>query len=363
MFRDLAEALVANLGGSLDDRREEVSKVTAAEIGDLLTNIFRRSAPHENHQWFVVPRTGSILTVGPYRHRDALFSPTEPYVWRHLFYAYCVENTRICDVFRKILWEYLNGEKLGSPSEDALAWCWTTAQVFYNQFYAFTGFSLVNDVRPAWPAIRRNAYYRFFGIELNHPPQEGEVFHKAPEHNDTFIETFERLLAEAWTGYRYRTSTTGTNPTDPAAIAFLCKKLREMLEARRLGKNLRREEFLAVAHASWLQLAVDFNSPIVRAIGTESSSAHERLKLLGQAVGVGAHSKSESFLLMADPGSRLLQRIEAGDLDDAANAGMLYDGSSDPDLTNDVQEIITHWSITTGRDIKDLMETSTDENK
>lgn len=277
-------------------------------------------------------------------------NPPDDYVWPHLIYAYAVENTRVYEIFRRVIADYLHGEKLGSPAIDAQQWIQTTADVFYKQTPPYTPWSLDNYMRPNMSAIRRNAYYRMFGMDLNHSPSEGEQYVKAEEHNGAFVQSFERLLQEVWTGYRYRNNTTGANPTDDAAISFLCTKLRQMLEARRQGNNLSREEFFAVAMLSWLHVTVDFNSPIVVSANANSSSPHERLRLLGEKVGVPAHSKSDHFFDFSEPASRLLLRVEAGDFDDAANARLLYDESDA--ITYDVQDLITHWSMATGRDMK-----------
>ena len=276
--------------------------------------------------------------------------PPQDYVWPHLIYAYAVENARVYEVFRRVIAEFLHGEKLGSPSEEAQQWLQTTTDLFYKDTPPLTPWSLDNHIRPNMGAIRRNAYYRMFGIDLNHAPAPDEAYVKSQEHNDAFVQSFERLLQEVWTGYRNRANATGTNPTDDSAIAFLCTKLRQMMAARRQGNNLAREEFFAVAMLSWFHLTVDFNSPIVVSANAASSSAHERLRLLGEKVGLPAHSKSEHFFELSRPASQLLLRIEAGEFDDAADAHLLYD-ESDP-ITYDVQDLITHWSLATGRDMK-----------
>ena len=37
------------------------------------------------------------------------------FVWDHLIYAYMIENTRICEIFRRVVHEFTHGEKLGTP--------------------------------------------------------------------------------------------------------------------------------------------------------------------------------------------------------------------------------------------------------
>jgi hypothetical protein len=40
----------------------------------------------------------------------------ETVLWDHLIYAYMIENTRIYEIFRRVLLEFLHGEKLGVPT-------------------------------------------------------------------------------------------------------------------------------------------------------------------------------------------------------------------------------------------------------
>ena len=37
--------------------------------------------------------------------------------WDHLIYAYMIENTRIYEIFRRVVHEYRHGEKLGTPQD------------------------------------------------------------------------------------------------------------------------------------------------------------------------------------------------------------------------------------------------------
>ena len=53
-------------------------------------------------------------------------------LWDHLIYAYMVENTRIYEVFRRVLHEFLHGEKLGVPgSADSQRWLRVTEELFF----------------------------------------------------------------------------------------------------------------------------------------------------------------------------------------------------------------------------------------
>src|SRR5215207_2456696 len=91
-------------------------------------------------------------------------------VFDHLIYAYMIENTRIYEIFRRVLYEYLHGEGLETPSEESQRWLRTTEELFYRDTPPFFAFQLTSHIRPDIRATRRNAYYRMFGMDLNQAP-------------------------------------------------------------------------------------------------------------------------------------------------------------------------------------------------
>jgi hypothetical protein len=110
---------------------------------------------------------------------------------------------------------------------------------------------------------------------------------------------------------------------------------------------------------SWLHLTVEFDSPIVVDLKATASSPEERLRLIGERVGVPAHGKSESYFRMAEPLSRILRLLETGVFNTPASAPTLYARPAPPapanPIADDMMTIITHWSIATGRDMKALI--------
>lgn len=62
-----------------------------------------------------------------------------------------------------------------------------------------------------------------------------------------------------------------------------------------------------------------------------------------------AHSKSDSFFRLASPMSVILNLIETGIYNDPGAVSDLYDDGPTCDY---MMNIITHWSIATGRDMK-----------
>jgi hypothetical protein len=276
--------------------------------------------------------------------------------WDHLIYAYMIENTRVYEIFRRVLHEYRHGEKLGTPQNaDTQNWLRNTEELFYSDSAPFLITNVSSHIRSDLRANRRNAYQRMFGMDLNHGADDGKPYPyiKAEAANSDFAATFEEFLREVWVGITYVEATASSDPTDDSKISELAEKLCDMLQSRRLGGNLSREEFAFVSMMSWFHLTLEFNdSPIVQSLRAEAVGVENRLFKIAERVGLPAHGLSKSFFDIADPMSRLLIQIELGTFNTASAAETLYDsripGSPEPDL----RTIITHWTAITGRDVK-----------
>jgi len=273
--------------------------------------------------------------------------------WDHLIYAYLVENTLVKEVFKKVIVEYLHGEKLGSPMDpDTQAWLRNTEALFFSAQSPFSVINTQSNLRPDTSAYRRNAYQRMFGMDLNHGQDNGQPYPyiKAEAANKTFVDTFEQFLFEVWVGISNFGNSSGVNRTDDAAISNLARQLNFMLLTRRQNGNLSQVEFNAVAMMSWFHLSLEFDSPIVRSLRAEGSSEDQRLFKIAEKTGDKAHSKAYDFFRLTDPLSRLMIQIEIGTYNDPNAVPALY---QQPGLiAADMRTIITHWSIATGRDMK-----------
>jgi hypothetical protein len=158
---------------------------------------------------------------------------------------------------------------------------------------------------------------------------------------------FESLLAEVWKGYINRRNFLTANATDDNAIIELVRRLREMLNARRQNGNLAREEFDAVATLSWFFLTIAYNTQVVEDLNATAIGVADRLRLIGERVGMVPHARADSYFQLATPMSEILRAIET---DAIPNAADLYSGFHQPFML----QIITHWSIATGRNLKDV---------
>ncbi len=236
---------------------------------------------------------------------------TNGWQWDHLIYAYMIENTRIYEIFRRVVHEFLYGEKLGAPGgSDTQFWLRNTEELFYRDPPPFFITTVSSHIRPDLRASRRNAYQRMFGMDLNHGTDDNTPYPyiRADAANNEFVPTFEELLREVWVGYINRTTTSGAKPTDDEKIRELAHKLHDMLRTRRQNGNLSREEFYFVAMMSWFHLTVDSDLPIIRDLRAIGASAEQRLFKISQMVGLPAHGLSRSYFQIANAISSCAQR-------------------------------------------------------
>ncbi|WP_163093058.1 hypothetical protein [Bacillus cereus] len=291
-------------------------------------------------------------------HSDQKLDPLSKYIskdvsfWHHLIYAYMIENTRIFEIFHRVLKEYLYGERLATPSAEGQRWLRITENLFYMDSSPFMIHRVTSEIRPQIRANRRNAYYRMFGLDLNHGTDKNEpfIYEKPAASNRNFVATFEEFLREVWIGIKNAKNSSGEKPTDDGTISNLAKRLANMLTERRQGGNLAREEFWYVATMSWFHLTVEFDSPIVKDLKAEATSPEERLRKIGERVKLPASSKSENYFQLAESMSIILLAIETGKFNGVNEVKLFYDEGSD--LCDDMKIIISQWSQATGRDMK-----------
>jgi hypothetical protein len=279
-------------------------------------------------------------------------------IWHHLIYAYMIENTRVYEIFGRVIAEYTQGERLGILQQDAsYQWLRTTEELFYKDASPFQPFNLVSRIRPDIAATRRNAYYRMFGMDLNHGRDGSPAYPyiKPPVANREFVSTFEEFLREVWRAIENANNQLASNPTDFPAIQDLADRLQNMLTARRGGDvsrpNLSREEFLAVSLMSWLDLTLSFDSPIVLELSGAGPSPEERLRQIGERVGLPSHGRSHSYFLLAPRVSTVLIQLERGDFNSRAGAETL---AAPGPVRDRVADVIHHWSLISGRDLKSM---------
>src|SRR6266498_2977979 len=275
--------------------------------------------------------------------------------WEHLIYAYMIENTRIVEVFRRVVDEFLHGEKFGAPREDTQLLLRNTEELFFRDPPPFSITTLTSYIRPDIAILGRQAYYRMFGMDLNHGKDDNSPYPyvKAAAANKEFITIFEELLRETWIGFINRSNTSGGNPTDDPQLADQARNLNSNLMDRRRFGNLAREEFYLVAKMSWFHMTVEnTNLPIIRDLRAEGSTPEQVLFKIAQMVGLPANGLAYHYFQVADAISAVLNAIETGTLQTPSAARAFYDPTPPNQLSGFMNNIIVNWSAITGHDVK-----------
>lgn len=297
--------------------------------------------------------TDAYLAIGP---EFGNLSNIDRIDWHHLSYAFMLENTRMVQIFHRVLFRFLHGEDLGTPSPQTVAWIRNTEFLFYRHLPGYQMMSVRSELRPDSEATRRNAYYRMLGMDLSHGTAEDKPYpyHKPGHSNRDFVSILEKLLYEIHQGLINRSNSAGVNTTDYATMTNLFQSLRNMLKLRRQGGNLAREEFNATVMMSWFHLTLlQENFSLIDDLGAKANSPEDRLIKIGKRVDMPANSKSGDFMELGEQLSKFLLEVEAGEYEVQANVKGLFDAiNGDTDFQNMVTRILTLWSITTGRNIK-----------
>lgn len=309
-----------------------------------------------DHSPASIPQSNKMLQNSkftmPSEQPGIKFGPRNATNWHHLIYALCVENTRIFDIFSKVLETYMFSERLETPSP-------ATQQFLRNTEYLLYGDGLPSMVWTTGSRLRRDeianrmtAYYRMFGMDLAHSREIAaqHPYEKPDASNRNFIPTFEAFAEQVWIGIENASNTSGAKPTDDEAIATLARGMYDMMTTRRQNGNLAREEFRAVALMSWLDLAVASDTSIVNDLRANGSSSDQRLQKIAERVGMSAHPRSKPLLELAGPLAVLMAEIETSSYNEASNALFLYTPGSNQQ-TN-VKIVIDQYSLATGHDVK-----------
>src|SRR5262249_44730135 len=82
--------------------------------------------------------------------------------WDHLIYAYLIENTRIFEIFRKVLETYISGEQLETPSPQSQLFCQNLEFLFFGPAMPSMVWTTSGGVRRDEVANRLTTYYRMF---------------------------------------------------------------------------------------------------------------------------------------------------------------------------------------------------------
>lgn len=281
-------------------------------------------------------------------------------IWHQLIYAYLVESTGVMEIFSEVVRRMVLGETLGSLSPESVKWLRSTEELFFRDPPLFSIGGVISEMRPYARVNRRNAYWRMFGLDLPHQIPSIWGGATTPDAwkqgvgsgvNLDFREKWTELLRQVWMGLENRKNAAGVNPTDPSYVALLCRAIRDMLNQRRQGGALAREEFAYVSALSWFDLTLRSDSPIVKDLKAQASTPDGRLTAIAERVGMKSATRSRELLEMAELSSSVLRAIELGIFDDPVQAEALYSPASQ--LTEDMNDLINLWQSATGDRVKE----------
>jgi hypothetical protein len=272
--------------------------------------------------------------------------------WDHLIYAYVIENTRIFEIFSKVLETYMFSEQLETPTPQSQLFWRNLEFLIFGDAMPSMLWTTSSRLRRDEIADRLTTYYWMFGIDLSHAVEIAgqHPYQKPAAANRDFIPTFEAFGREVWRGIVNAKNFSGANDTDATVISTLARRLYDMMATRRINGNLSREEFRAVAIMSYLELAVRYDSPAVVDLKASASSPEMRLQKIAERVGMTAHPKSKPFFDLAAPFSKLMQSIETGSYNEPWQAPVLYSLMSP--AADIAEKVIDQYSLATGRDLK-----------
>ena len=360
MIQQLVRRLMT---GAALTRDQAAARVLEADPFDLVLHMERvwsafNPAPVLNPP-FPPPGRGAFLQLSQF----ANFAPPDgAMAWDHLGYSYVLENSRAVQIFRRVVREYRSGEGLGIPSLATQRWLDVTETLLFGAANPISAWLSTSGIRPDSEAARRNAYWRFFGVDLafggddNRPP----VYDKATAANSNFIPLFEELLFELWQSISNVRNIAGVNASDDDRIFRLAEALQFVLRSRRLGQLLAREELAAATVLGWVDLTLSANHSVIVDTGSHATNPATRLQNLGAKVGLAPHSRSSSLFSMSADLSIFLRFIEDGVVSGPELAWTLYleqqpisapPGSPLP-IGAESRRVITEWAAATGKDLK-----------
>ncbi|MCI4568155.1 hypothetical protein [Lysobacter sp. CFH 32150] len=354
MIRQLVNDLSANGGaGVVGSMPIDVAalKVLTADPLDLL--LYMEQIWDTFNPWAPNPppagrARNTLYKTGLFADVIATASPA----WDHLGYSYVLENTRAVQILRRVVREYRSGENLGAPSVSTQRWLDATEALLFGAANPIAPWLSTSVVRKDPEEVRRNAYDRLMGVQLAFGTEDNRpaTYDKAAATNTGFVRLFEELLYELWQAMINVKNLVGVNNSDNDRIFRITEELQFALRSRRQSQMLAREELAAATALGWVELTLSANTPVVIDLKAIATSPANRLKLIGERVGLAAHSKSAALFSMCNELSRFLRVIESNAISGPSAVPVLY--TSATDIGDASRRVITEWAAATGKDLK-----------
>lgn len=280
------------------------------------------------------PARRTRWTTGAFAH----FEPEAGPAWHHLAYAFMLENTRAVQILQRVVRLYRSGESLGVPSVATQRWLDAAEVILGGEVMPMAHWPSSHPPARDPEAGRRNAYWRLFGMELAFGAEDNSpaAYEKAEQHNADFVPLFEELL-------RQISRVLDAGSSDDGSMVRAAAQLRDRLLARRQGQQLARQELAASTALGWADLTLRTNTSVVKDLGAHADSAADRLRGMGERVGLAAHARSAALIPLATGISAFLRAVESGAL-----AESLLGGPADSAPARTSRQVIQYWTAATG---------------
>ncbi|GAA2198672.1 hypothetical protein [Sinomonas flava] len=358
----MIQQLVRRLTGGGTTQQQAAARVLTADPMDLILHmeqVWDAANLWQDPVGPAGPARRALIQLGGFAGNGPAAGPA----WDHLGYSFVLENTRAVQIIRRVVRELRAGEGLGIPSIATMRWLDATEAIVFGAPNLFSAWLSTSTVRQDPESVRRNAYWRLFGMDLAFGTDDNRpfVFDKAVAANASFVPLFEELLYELWQALSNLRNTSGANQADDDRIFRIAEQLGYILRVRRQKALIAREELAAATALGWIELSLSANTPVVVDLRAEATSAADRLRLIGERVGLAPHSRSGAFFAMAGDLSLLLRTLEAGYVSGPEFAWLLYSEQSPAapplppgaaPLGAESRRVITEWSAATGKDLK-----------
>jgi hypothetical protein len=270
-----------------------------------------------------------------------------PSSWDHLIYAYMIESTHICEIFRKVSALYKSGAQLPPPSTASRQFWFMADSVILSPPQAICVWTSASRTPEEEDASRHVLYRNTFAHGLS-SADENRHAGLAQSSTPDFFANLEAFLGEAWRGIVQQRSPQGLKDTNHQKLASLATVLSNQLVTWRERTNLTLEEFRAVGFASMLHVVLSVNSVVVTDLGATAVSCAERLALMAKRCGIAPNPRANALFEISRPLSAILKSLELGYFNDVLGARWLC---SDRGLQDLFETVIGLYPEAVGKDL------------
>jgi hypothetical protein len=247
-------------------------------------------------------------------------------LWPHLIYAYLIENTGIFEIFQKLSELYRLDSRLPPLKNDSRRFWFMVDSLIFSAPPPMTVLS-AGALRGSDEQLERQALYRkVLNLELSNSKENAQHYQSRTPGTPTgdLISNIGAFLHETWRGIvQARPGSIGSKDVNYQKIVSSANAIRNQLSTQRERSDLSLAEFRAAGIMSLLEVAVSDNTAVVEDLNAMSSSAAERLRLIGKQCGIAPNPRAAALFEIAPHFSVLLRFIETDVFKDAGSVETL----------------------------------------